>query len=58
MARREAISPDGGPKKSLLAHRKLLSWLVGEGVKKKKETAVNDRASSEFGTSMTSAKKS
>jgi hypothetical protein len=53
--RREAISRDGGRKKSLLAQR---SWLVSEGVKRKKETAVNARASADCGTSMTSAKKS
>jgi hypothetical protein len=52
--RREAVSPDGGPKKSLLAHRKALSLLVREGVK---ATAVNAGASTECGTSMTSSKK-
>jgi hypothetical protein len=52
MPRREPISPDGGPKKSLLAHRKSLSWLVSAEVKRKK------CASAECGTSMTSAKKS
>ena len=50
--RREATSPDDGPKKSLLAHRKSLSRLVSEGVERKKGTA-----SAECGTSMTSAKK-
>jgi hypothetical protein len=35
-----------------------MSWLVSEGVKRKKETAVNARASADCGTSMTSAKKS
>ena len=42
----------------MLAHRKALSSLVREGVKRKKETALNARASAECGTSMTSAKKS
>ena|ERR1700688_1388765 len=46
--RREAIAPDGGPKKSLLAHRKALSRLG---------TAVNARESAECETSMTSSKK-
>jgi hypothetical protein len=50
--RLEAISPDRGPKKSWLAHRTSLNWLVTVGVKRKKG------ASAEGGTSMTSAKKS
>ena len=60
MARREATSPDGGAKKSLLAHKKSLSMrlLVSKGVERKRETAVSARASSGWGTSMTSAKKS
>jgi hypothetical protein len=30
------MSPDSGPKKSWLAHRTSLSWLVSAGVKRKK----------------------
>jgi hypothetical protein len=52
--RRAAVSPDEGPKKSLLAHRKSLSRLASEGAERKNGT---DRALGEYETSITSVKK-